>query len=384
MLGAYQPSPNMIDAVQGSIESLTAAYYPVFATITDASRGDPEKRLMAVHRPWLERNLQPLMDMFVADWNRKNPSKGRLPRIQTIVQGVNPGYDGVYNPNKNTITIFSYLAPRGAEEYNHSGKFVTDPVLYAARNTAAQDLGIIFHEFLHATQSELYLTEKDSQNSALAREELLYKGPTYRTKKMEIASYALTHMLPSAVITPRRIYRDEDLKRILSFLIATKADVRSGLDEIWILAAHKVGVDFDFIRKNTQFPEVIDSYPPTEDGLLYEIYRESLQTQKVSDMDYKPTKGKKTDDDLDYVTNPLRRYLLKNRGEMLVRDEFKRPRDNRLSRPLFEQFKRNFEPYMQLQLRNIRRRIHNFQSINEHFGLSNKSLYKPDYYALKF
>ena len=352
MLGAYQPAPNIIDALRWSIESLSAEYYKVFVSSFRQSRSEVSKKLVSVDREWLTRNLQNLLDLLRNDYNRKVPSKGMMPRIiGEVIEDNEKGWLGAYYVDDNSIKV-NVAGYRSSFQpiLNNGESILNQPEIFAAKFEAADLINTIFHEFVHATQSTRYGNTEPSK-AAMSFYYSINKGATYASKIMEIASFS-TDILNWAVVTPRRIYRDENLKRILGFSIAVSQELNIYPNYMWLLGCVRAGVIIEGI---------------TEEKLLLHIYKNSL----VSNNQFE---GK---------FPFIRAFILKNRGSFNVRDEFRRIREGRVSKPLFDKFKKDFEPYIQLHLRNIRRRIHNFQPINEYYGNQNNALYKPNFYALK-
>jgi hypothetical protein len=371
MLGAYQPSPNAITLVIESLDSLTDAFYRVLSSRPERSRHGFGFAIMNVEQEWLKKNLQPMVDFLVEDHNRKYPFR-RMRRIQTFVELRDAGYVGAYNPTKHTISFALHPNPFVAGiVYNNSERISTDPILFTAKRAATDLVSLIVHEFLHSTQAMLNFVEKPDSYAAL-EENMRYSGPTYMTKKGELASYAINLALRMAVFTPRRIYRDHDLKRLLSFDILTSSDLNINYFENWVLLAMNIGLDVTDLHNNAIDSEILDGFPDNEDSILWFLYRKSLRTESMS-----------AKDEENQFNKLERNFLLKNRSSALVRDEFKRPRDNRVSKPEFEKFKKGMKEYIDLQIRNVRRRIINFDPVNQHYGLVNQTLYKPDYYGLK-
>jgi hypothetical protein len=372
MLGAYQPSPNAITLVIQALDSLTAAVYPVIALGPKRTSGNFSVALMREQHDWMKKNLQPMMDFLVEDYNRKYPFR-RMRRIMTSAVIKNMDYFGGYNPVEHSIDFFlpKYF-PSNAQAYNLSGGFSTDPILFTAKAAAVNIVGFILHEFLHATQSYIHSVEEPTIRSALT-EDFRYIGATYRVKKAELASYAMNTALWSAVFTPRRIYRDHDLRRIIAFNLLTNANMKISFDDDETLLVASLGLDLDTLEENSLAPEMIQSIERSEDEILTTIYLNSIRDKSLITRARPGVKGR---------LGP-REFLLKNRGAALVRDEFKRIREGRVPRIEFEKFKKGMKEYIDLQIRNVRRRIINFDPVNQHYGLVNQTLYKPDYYGLK-
>jgi hypothetical protein len=372
MLGAYQPSPNAITLVIQALDSLTDAFYRVLSSRPERSKPGFGVATMKVEYEWLKKNLQPMVDFLVEDYNRKYPFR-RMRRIQTFVELRDAEYAAAYNPMKHTISFALHPDPFvTGMVYNNSERISTNPILFTAKRAATDIVSLIVHEFLHSTQAMLHLAENPNYNYAALEESLRYVGPTYHTKKGEIASYAINLALRMAVFTPRRIYRDHDLKRLLAFDILSSSNLSIDYFEQWVLLAMNLGLDVNNLYDNAIDDELLGNFPEDEDTVLWFLYRKSLQTESPFD---KNEENK--------FNRLERNFLLKNRGAALVRDEFKRPRDNRVSRPAFEKFKKGMKAYIDLQIRNVRRRIINFDPVNQHYGLVNQTLYKPDYYGLK-
>jgi hypothetical protein len=371
MLGAYQPSPNAITLVIESLDSLTDAFYRVLLSRPERSRHGFGFAIMNVEQEWLRKNLQPMVDFLVEDYNRKYPFR-RMRRIQTFVELRDAEYAGAYNPTRHTISFALHPDPFVTSlVYNNAERISTDPILFTAKRAATDLVSLIVHEFLHSTQAMLHFVEKPDSFAAL-EENLRYSGPTYHTKKGEIASYAINLALRMAVFTPRRIYRDHDLRRIMAFDILNTTNLRMPYQDQFELLSMNLNVDLEKLYENAIDNAVVGAFPDSEDTILRFLYRKSLQTESMS-----------AKDEENQFNKLERNFLLKNRGAALVRDEFKRPRDNRVSKPEFEKFKKGMKAYIDLQIRNVRRRIINFDPVNQHYGLVNQTLYKPDYYGLK-
>lgn len=372
MLGAYQPSPNAITLVIQALDSLTADLYPVIALGPKRTSGSFSVALIREQHGWMKKNLQPMVDFLVEDYNRKYPFR-RMRRISTSAVIKDLDYFGGYSPGKHSIDFFlpKYF-PSNAQAYNLSSGFSTDPILFTAKDAAVNIVGFILHEFLHATQSYAYSVE-DPTPLIDVIEDFRYIGATYRTKKSELASYAMNTALWSAVFTPRRIYRDHDLRRIIPFNLLTHANLKLGFDDDGILLVTSLDLDLDTLAENSLAPEMIQSMEHSEDEILTTIYLNSIKDEDFYVRARVGVKGR---------LGP-REFLLKNRGAALVRDEFKRPRVGRVPKIEFEKFKKGMKAYIDLQIRNVRRRIINFDPVNQHYGLVNQTLYKPDYYGLK-
>jgi hypothetical protein len=372
MLGAYQPSPNAITLVIQSLDSLTDAVYPILSSRPAFSPTVFGEAIRKAEYEWLKKNLQPIVDFLVEDYNRKYPFR-RMRRIQTVIPVSDSESGGAYNPAKHQLIIYSNREQRStALAYKYSGRISTNPILFTAKRVAADTVSLILHEFLHATQSMLYLVEYPNDMFSSVEEYMRYVGPTYYTKKGEITSYSMNLALRMAVFTPRRIYRDHDLRRIMSFDILNTTNLRMPYQDQFELLSMNLNVDLEKLYENAIDNAVVGAFPDSEDTILRYLYMKSLQTQSSFEKV-----------ELNEFEQLKRKYLLKNRDAALVRDEFKRPRDNRVSKPAFEKFKKGMKEYIDLQIRNVRRRIINFDPVNQHYGLVNQTLYKPDYYGLK-
>jgi hypothetical protein len=331
---------------------LSAEYYKVFIRSWGSRVGDINAKLSNIEKKWLTNNLQNLLDLLTDDYNRKIPSKGMMPRIfGQVLDDSGKGWQGAYFPYEHSLRMYT-VRPRQyyRQILNNGDTFINDPAFFASKVEAAEFINTIFHEFVHATQSTLY----DNPDPSVISEMSHYikgKGPEYSAQIVEITAYA-SDILDWAVVTPRRIYRDETLKRILGFSLAVMQELNIYPSYMWLLGCLRSGVIVEGI---------------TEEQLILLAYKKSLTSDKQFEGKY-----------------PLvRSFILKNRGSFNVRDEFRRIREGRVSKPLFDKFKKDFEPYIQLHLRNIRRRIHNFQPINEYYGNQNNALYKSDFYGLK-
>jgi hypothetical protein len=209
-LGAYSPSPNVMDGVPLWIENLQSYLLPVIRT---------DYKVRNVIKRWLELNGQAIVEMLRQDFNRKVPSRGLIPYIHATVKPDEFSDESTYYGASHTIGFqWGYVVP--ARLMNSQN--LKNPPEFVSRYLAAAVVGIILHETLHAMQL-YHMSIGYRGREEYAWEERKEQGRqshfSYPIIPIEIPTFSVNAALELATFVPEPIYRTEDMRQIAQWAI---------------------------------------------------------------------------------------------------------------------------------------------------------------------
>ena len=207
MLGAYQP--------QTSVMIRTASYVGQIQSLLNRSNPYPGEFARIIGE-WLEANGQAVADMYIDDFNTKNPKRGMVPQIKFVVKWRSDiTASGEYNPRDSSIIMH----PQNLDEYRedvvnnlNNGGYKGGPdlaELLANTATAAFVISSIMHEALHHIQ--LFHIDKNIFNTRFpegSEVEAIYEKYMfpYYFSTAEAAAWGISAAMTIAATVPTKYY----------------------------------------------------------------------------------------------------------------------------------------------------------------------------------
>ncbi len=206
MLGAYQPHSDVISQLSQAIISIVNAFPP--------NRYVYDSTATSILEKWVADNGQNYADMFISDYNRKNPPRGPAPRVLINI-GHNPPKDtvlGEYSTQSKMITLYvknmprlmflpiEYMVAKGSVNNDQGDSF-------KKLSVAVQLMSTLMHETLHHIQLH---NLDDNAIDRIMPEGLLRRDIyervfyPYLLSKEEVAAFGVSiSMFLSATIPPK-------------------------------------------------------------------------------------------------------------------------------------------------------------------------------------
>lgn len=251
-LGAYSPSPNVMDGVPLWIENLQSYLLPVIRT---------DYKVRNVIKRWLELNGQAIVEMLRQDFNRKVPIRGLIPYIKTSLTENEASFSSNYDSENNTIRFhWSYRAPKRLMDSPN----LKNPVEFVSRYVASTVVGVVLHESLHAMQmyhlNVGYRGREEYSWDALSEisEKEYFRYPMI---PMEIPTFSVNSAISLATFVPEPIYRTEDMRQIAQWAVRFQKTFRFSLVDKIMLAEFLPTEDRDQARLAFYWSQYEDEDP---------------------------------------------------------------------------------------------------------------------------